>query len=359
MPSFLIVKSSAIGDVIQTFPVLEYLRKKFPDAKIDWLVEKSCRDLLLAHPLLNKVHTIDTKLWRNTLHKVETWQQIIAMKRGLASQHYDALFDVQGNSKSGLFTLLAKAKDKVGFGFHTVHERPNYFVTNIHFEVPREQCVRARYVKLVQNYFEDKEPFVYSPVALRITKEEESRLGMILEDTRLGRPKIMVAFGSKWRNKQLPIPTLKAFLSHIAQEIKASFVFIYGSEEERKSAVELQEAFAKTSVTVGKLSLPLWQALMSKMDAVIAMDSAALHLCATTATPSFSVFGPSLGSIFCPKGSHHFHQGSCPYKKEFLKQCPILRTCETGSCIRDLAHEELMITFKKFWQKEGLLAARN
>jgi heptosyltransferase I len=62
--SILIVKTSAIGDVIQTFPVLEYLRRKFPEAKIDWVVEEGIAPLLYAHPQIGEVITIRSKVWR-------------------------------------------------------------------------------------------------------------------------------------------------------------------------------------------------------------------------------------------------------------------------------------------------------
>jgi heptosyltransferase-1 len=83
------------------------------------------------------------------------------------------------------------------------------------------------------------------------------------------------------------------------------------------------------------------------MDCVIAMDSAALHLCGTTLTPSFSVFGPSAASIYKPLGSQHTHvQGFCPYKQEFIQRCPLLRTCKTGACIKNLQAEELFQHFR-------------
>ena len=50
MDSILIVKTSAIGDVVQTFGALEYLRTRFPKARIDWVVEKGAASLLLSHP---------------------------------------------------------------------------------------------------------------------------------------------------------------------------------------------------------------------------------------------------------------------------------------------------------------------
>src|SRR5689334_19778131 len=125
MPSFLIVKTSAIGDVIQTLPILEYLKKREPKAKIGWVVEKGCRDLLAAHPLVDEVYAMDTKKWRRGLRQRDTWENIKKFLNLLRRDSHDVLFDLQGNCKSALVTLSARARDKVGFSWRTVAEKPN------------------------------------------------------------------------------------------------------------------------------------------------------------------------------------------------------------------------------------------
>ena len=101
------------------------------------------------------------------------------------------------------------------------------------------------------------------------------------------------------------------------------------------------------SVVVDRLPLPTWQNLMDEVDLVIAVDSSALHLCGTTSTPSFSIFGPTSQRVFKPMGERHFAvQGSCPYGRTFEKQCPVLRSCPTGACIKELTVEELFEAFQ-------------
>ena len=91
---------------------------------------------------------------------------------------------------------------------------------------------------------------------------------------------------------------------------------------------------------------------MASVDMVIAMDSLPLHLAGTTETPTFSIFGASSANKYKPKGKKHLaFQGTCPYKRTFERRCPVLRTCSTGACIRDLHGEEL---FHYFLQNELL-----
>jgi heptosyltransferase I len=357
--SILIVKTSAIGDVIQTFPALEYLRLKFPEARIDWVTEKGIVPLLQAHPQVNNVFAIHTKAWKAAPLSLETRVEIKAFAAKLRSTTYDLLFDCQGNTKSAFVTGLAKARVKVGFDWKCVREKSNLLVTNKRISVPMNLNIRLKYLGLVQGYFNDPSEFAVRGVRLLINNEEEQRLAQICQN--LSRqPRLMVCFGSKWTNKRMQTSTLASFLQKIAANSDFSFLFIFGDDEEKRIAKELSAQFNERSVAVGGLSLPLWQALMWEMDGIIAVDSAALHLCGTTQTPSFSLFGPTMASYFKPMEERHgFFQGSCPYGRTFSSHCPILRTCTTGACIRQLEAEHLFRSFKEWSQLQNLPLLKN
>lgn len=342
MKKILIIKTSAIGDVIQTFPVVEYLRNRFPDSQIDWVVEKSCASLLTAHPYVNKVLIVDTKKWRKNISRKEVQKEIKFFFTNLRDNKYDFLFDLQGNTKSALITFSAKSKEKIGFGLRSVPEVLNVLATNIRYNISKEINVRHRYLQVVQKFLKDEEKeFIPSKVILKIFEKDEIKLKEVLHG--LADPIYMICFGSKWRNKQLSDETLIAYLKKLEQKKNPSYIFIYGNEEEEIVAKRLESIFPSRSKAVGKLSLPLWQALMAKVSLVIAMDSAALHLCGTTSTPSFSFFGPSKSHIYKPLGDHHrSFQGVCPYNKKFVHRCSNLRSCSTGACMRDLNINEII-----------------
>lgn len=328
--SFLILKTSSIGDIIQTFPVVQYLRSKMPDARIDWIVEEEYADLVSSHPLVDEVFTIGTRRWRSAIHKFSTWKEIEEFRSSLST--YDVLFDLQGNTKSALVASMISAKEKVGFGWNSLPEKMNFFFMRKKIEVEEGLPIQKRYLHLIQGYFKDTEPFDLQPCRLKLESDKR-----VEELSDLPRPRYMVAFGSKWPNKRLAEETLQAFLTIIDQEHHPYFLLIYSDEREKKVADDLHALFPKSSRVLGNLTLPLWQRMMFEVDLVIAMDSAALHLCGTTKTPSFSIFGPSLASIYKPLGEQHVHlQGSCPYRRVFKKRCPVLRTCPTGACIRDI-----------------------
>ncbi len=343
--SILIIKTSAIGDVIQTVPVLEYLRGKFPKARIDWVVEHGIASLLKAHPLIDRVLEIQTQSWRKALFSKKTRAEFTGFVKNLRATEYDLVIDLQGNAKSAVVTASAKAEVKLGFGWSSVREKTNLLVTNKRVNVPPNLNIRLKYLHLVQEYFQDAQAFKTKGIHLQINQIEKERLLSLCSCM----SQLMVCFGSKWVNKRLELSTLTNLLQRIAKEYEFSFLFIFGDDEERKIAEELAGIFGERGKAIGNLSLPLWQALMWEVDGVIAVDSAALHLCGTTQTPSFSVFGPSLASSYKPTEERHVSvQGNCPYGRTFASRCPILRTCGTGACIRQLKAEDLFSSFKQW-----------
>lgn len=328
----LIVKTSSLGDIIQAFPVLDELHRRFPTAQIDWAVEALFAPIVAAHPLVHRAIPLDMKRRKN----------LYAALKELRKESYDLVFDLQGNCKSGLITALSRGKTKVGYDFHSVREWPNILATHVRFFVSKEQNVRLYYLQLLEKFFKTPLSTEIEGVRFKIEESEQQKVAAILAQVPPGM-KILVCPGSKWANKQLKKETWIAFLQKIED---ASFFFSWGDEAERKLSETIAQEL-KHAYLVEKLPLPTWQNLMNEMDLVIAVDSSALHLCGTTKTPSFSIFGPTSSSVFKPIGEKHLaFQGPCPYGRTFDKQCPILRNCPTGACIKEIDPENLFKYFQ-------------
>jgi heptosyltransferase I len=350
MKNILIVKTSALGDIIHAYPVIHYLKKKFPAAKIDWVVEAPFADLVHTHPGVNRVFTVATKKWRRSLLQRTAWQELCAFRHQLRAQTYDAVFDLQGNIKSGLIVSQAKSPFKVGFGKDAVPEWPNLLFTNTRFEAFTGGNIRQDYLNLVSSFFGDSSPEIDGEAKLKISDEKRLFLENFCQQSMLqNKLKVMVCPGSAWRNKQLTPETLAAFLTLVQEHLDCVFLLVWGTPEERESASQLQKQLSSACL-VDKMPLSMLQNLMDMSDLIIAMDSLPLHLAGTTKTPSFSVFGASLAIKYKPIGiRHEAFQGHCPYGKTFEKRCPILRTCSTGACIRSVEAAQLFESFSKWW----------
>jgi heptosyltransferase-1 len=348
----LIVKTSSLGDIIHAFPILPYLKERYPGANIDWVVEQPFAEMVKAHPMVNQVFEIQTKKWRKQIWKGKGWRELISFRRSLRQRDYDLVLDLQGNVKSALVTANAKSSLKVGFGRSTVTEWPNLLATNKRYNPPQGLNIRQDYLFLAQSALGDFSDVADQGIQLRLTEGEVSHYHSIVE--RLHQQpglKVMICPGSNWANKQLSQETLHSFLHSIASMSDVYFVFVWGNQMEKEIGEQLRIAFPSNSVVMEKLTLPILQNLMGRMDLVLAMDSLPLHLAGTTSTPTYSVFGASSANKYKPLGAtHQAFQGGCPYGKNFVKRCDTLRTCPTGSCIKDLEGQALFNDFKQWWQ---------
>lgn len=345
----LIVKMSSLGDLIHTFPVIQYLKQQIPYAEIDWVVEAPFAELIQAHPKVNQVITVQTKKWRSHPFSIQMWKEVREFRKNLRQKKYDLVLDLQGNTKSAFVTLFAKSSKKVGFGSETVPEWPNILATHQKFNPPKGANIRQDYLFLAQSALKDFSPFQETGVKLKISSDEEKMIKDLL--LKIEGLKILVCPGSNWPNKQLSEETLTSFLKKLSTKYSAHFLFLWGTQAEKILVEKISLSFPKNFTILDKIALPTLQNLMASCDLVIAMDSLPLHLAGTTSTPTYSLFGPSSSSKYKPLGDrHHAYQGSCPYGQHFEKRCDILRTCKTGACMKVLGGEQIFAHFEEWWQ---------
>ncbi len=286
----LIVKTSSLGDIIHTFPVIEYLKEKNPSSQIDWIVEAPFAELVQAHPYVNQVYRVETRNWR----KAANLLNFRSFMKNLRKTKYDVLFDFQGNLKSALFNVFAKASIKAGFGRKTVTEWPNLLTTRFKADPETHVNVRQENLFLVQQFFKDSSSYLEKGIRLKISAEQERLIDNILKNSQVfQRTKILVCPGSAWQNKQMTPNDLESFLNKIKNKISCCFLLIWGNEAEKKLVQHLHDAMLGNSIMINKLPIPVLQNLMDRMDLIIAMDSLPLHLAGTTSAQTYGLFGAS------------------------------------------------------------------
>jgi heptosyltransferase-1 len=132
-PKILLVKLSSLGDVLHNLPIVWDLRRRLPNAQIDWVVEEGYVHLL--EPLLTRdgfkgidhIIPFGLRRWKKNLFKLSTWQQFFAFKKQLQVTQYDYLIETQGLLKSALVCALAsKSKDAVIAGLANATQFSGY-----------------------------------------------------------------------------------------------------------------------------------------------------------------------------------------------------------------------------------------
>jgi heptosyltransferase-1 len=348
----LIVKASSLGDIIHAFPTVSYLRHHYPHAHITWVVERPALPLVAAHPAVDSSIVIDTKLWRKKTFAPSTWRAIAAGRHDLRQHEYDLVLDLQGNIKSALIVSLTRSSNKVGFAKPYVAESPNTWAMHRHVLPPKDQNIRDDYLYLAHKAIDKPlcSSTCFPHTLLQVDPALKTANQALVEQHRHFSNKIaMFCAGSAWRNKQLTEASLAIFLRLCAERLHVRWLLTWGNQEERILTERLQASVPSVQC-VPSMPLPQLQHLMSLTDLVVSMDSLPLHLAATAGIPTYSCFGPSNAAKYAPIGEQHvFYQGTCPYHQQFERRCPKLRTCATGSCMRDISPYVLYAHFATWW----------
>jgi heptosyltransferase-1 len=204
--------------------------------------------------------------------------------------------------------------------------------------------MKGRYLSLVKGYFKDLEPYDEDRVLL----EGEGNLPFSLKG------RVLIAPFSKWESKEIPLDTIRYFLEKL--EAKGyQFCLIYQGNEEGAKAKNVVEGLSQT-ILLGNCSLVEIQKGAKEALGAICADSALLHLFSLAGVPLFSLFGPSSGSIYSPKGQKdEYIQGVCPYLEIFEKRCSLLRSCKEAPCLRKLPKETSLISIEQ-WLSRVILS---
>ncbi len=332
----LLVKLSALGDVIQTLPALALLKRELPFAEMDWVVEERNAQLLLHHPYINQL-LIFKKSYFTAPEKLFKFIQ------NLRSKKYTAVIDFQGLLKSALITFFARSKYKIGF---SNHREGSPFFYNIKFSpYPPDLHAVKRYLLLA------KKSLLFLNTGKEIEPEEETipRNIPLPESApkffESKKPFLILIPSARWKSKLWPFEYWEKFLV-LSEDLREvlDFYFVGGKEEELKSFTEEMSRKYKGVISwVGKTSLTELAYLMKRCKAVISVDTGTMHLASLLNKPIIALFGPTS------------EQRTGPWSEKFLVlkenlpcQPCFKRDCATKSCFYKLKPERVYLALKEF-----------
>jgi 3-deoxy-D-manno-octulosonic-acid transferase/heptosyltransferase-1 len=340
--NILIVKLSAIGDVIHTLPSLAALRKLYPDAHITWVVEEAAADLIKNHHYLDAVLISRRKSWIEDFRQGEIrrpLQEIFSFIKKLRQRPYDLVIDFHGLLKSSLIVLLSAGRRKLGYD--SLQELSGLFIND---RIPEDMNKHAvdryldfpRYLGAKTNQAE----FV-----LPSDSAAEAQVQSILQKHQLEDKKfIAINPIAYWETKLWDNEKFARLADYIKTRLNIEVVFT-GSERERLEQI-VGMMKSKAVNLGGETSLPALAALYKKALLVITTDSGPMHLAAAVGTPVIALFGPTDPRRTGPYGAGHtIIRTELPCSPCFLKKCP------TKKCMRDISPEQVMAVIEEKLKK--------
>ncbi len=294
--SLLIVRLSAMGDVIHTLPAAQALRQAFPDAKIGWLIEERWAELLCApgsprlgprsarRPLADWVHTVNLPGWRKSLMTVSTLQQIAKLWNDIRSVHYEVAVDLQGAIRSAVLARWSGAG--VVYGSAEPREAPAslWYTRRVvaHGEHVIEQNLSVAEAVAQRKM---KAPRVEFPQ----DRAAEQEIGRRLAEMGAGDFAILNP-GAGWGAKRWPAERYGRVAKALATGGVRS-ILNYGPGEENLASEA--EAASDGGAKSMKCSLTELVALTRRARLFIGGDTGPMHLAAALQVPVVAIFGPT------------------------------------------------------------------
>ena len=330
----LVVKLSAIGDVIHSLPVLAALKAGLPEATVDWVVGEAAAPLLQGHPMLERVLVYPRReLGRLVstpwlLHRALLCMAVFS--RSLRQVSYDVVVDLQGLFKSALVTALARSGRKTGF---SGGREFSSLVLNDRLPPydPDEHAV-DRYLKLAKAVTGHSfAPSFPVPVGENHLRGAGSLLGGASE-----RGYICLVPGTKWETKQWTAEGF-AMVAQLVRDRLGMVPVVVGGGGDRLLASAICNAAVKGVVDLtGKTDLLTLAAVFKGAKAVVSTDTGPMHLAAAMETPVVALFGPTAPWRTGPYGdSHRVLRLGLECSPCFRRQCDN-RRCMKGLEARDV-----------------------
>jgi len=300
----LIVKVSALGDVVHALPVLAYLKSVDPRMAIDWLVEESFASLLDGHPLLRQVIRLRTKAWRRQ-GAGQGARQALTVGAVLRREGYDVVLDLQGNSKSGLFTLLTRAPLRFGFDRTGTREWPNRLATNRKVNLDADAFhITDRSLAVAQAAFPGGGE---RPLAGPLTADQGAteRVEALLRERGLnGQPVIVFHYGTTWQTKLWALENWQLLTARLC-ETGVQPLLTWGNDAELAAAEAIRAASGGRALIWPRGTLPELVALLQCADLVVGGDTGPIHIAAAVGTPTVSLFRVTDARRNGPRGDSH------------------------------------------------------
>jgi heptosyltransferase I len=356
----LLIKLSAVGDVIHTIPVLHKLRRRYPTARIDWLLRPQIAELIGHHPAITNVLPFARREWdlpwRTGWPALRNLADLVGEMR---AARYDLAIDLQGQFRTALFTLASRAPVRIGFdrprrevwqaterklppaayqhGWKGAREGSWIAYTHPIRIATLDMHAVDRYLRVGDLLGLDDGPADFSfgipPTAVARADELLGRIGG------RGSELVVLAPGTMWETKHWRADGFAAVARHFLG--KGCPVVLIGSGGDRKVCAEIVAAAPGAIDLAGRTTLTELAAIVHRATLCVTNDSGPMHLAVALERPVVSIFGPSdalwIGPYQRPDAVISAEVPCAPCYLRALRRCPndhaCMRTVSAASVI--------------------------
>jgi len=343
---FLILRLSAIGDVVRTLPAVKALKRYNPNCYIGWVVEEDSKSLLESQPEIDNVIVFPRRSLERNIKSVkgigwvlkEIWSFALELRR----QEFEVALDFHGILKSGLVSWFSKCPVRVGFDRKASREG-SFLFSNIKVSLPSDRLSRI-----------EKNLFLLKGIGievkkidpkLHIPKEDKLYVDSFFKDVVKEIPKPLIAIhpGTSFKTsyKRWMPERYGSLADRLINEVKGSIIFTWGPGE-LELVKKIQKGMKNYSFLGPRTdSLTQLAEVFSNCDLYIGGDTGPTHVASFMGVPVVVIYGPTDPIINQPFGRH-----IKVVKKVGCNPCR-KRSCQELICLKNIVVEDVFKAAKE------------
>ncbi|MDY4920800.1 MAG: lipopolysaccharide heptosyltransferase I [Phascolarctobacterium sp.] len=332
--NILLIKMSSLGDILHTLPFAAALRKRYPEAKITWLVHPQFAGFVPDPPVIDEVLYFD-KVKFKKMSLSEKVKYFLEMRELLHSKHFDLVIDMQGLFKSAVLAAISGCSNRIGYC--EMREGSGLVSRAITGSHSKEHVIEryldvARYLGAKVNSLDDVE--FPMPDLSEETLSVQAKLRELGWD---GSDYVVIVPGARWWTKEWPVEHYVSLAKKIAAD--GRFIVLAGGPDDAVKGKAIAEACASTQVLdmTGKTSLRELAALIKGCSFYISADTGPLHFAAALKKPLVAMYGPTKADRTGPYGSKNSTVLLSPAK---CAGC-LKKKCDDWHCMHDITPDEV------------------
>jgi len=353
----LIVRLSALGDVVHVLPLLDALRRARPDAHIGWLVEEASSSLLADHPQIDRLWVAPRRLSERWLRRGRVgavaglWTPLL---RDLRAARYEVSIDAQCNFRSSLLARLSGAPRRVGFAPPFTKEQAHWLLTDRVKPPPHQQLKVERNLELLRPFGIDAQG-----ARARLAIPDAARSAACSFRAGLGAAYVVAlhpgvsGFGAfkRWAPE-----SYAALARRLYAERGARCIVTWGPGERELAQGIARDADGVAEVAPETASILDLAALFEACDAVVGSDTGPVHLAAALGAPVVALYGPKDPAVYAPWDGRTGAAATTVWKRVHCSPCG-LRRCDDVICMPAIEVEDVVAAVCGTLRNESALAS--
>jgi len=337
----LIIKPSALGDVVTALPVLRALRRKFPRARLDWLISTSCSDLLAGDADLDEIVPFDRRRLGRAWRSPACALALAGLARTLARGGYDWVIDLQGLFRSGFFARAAAAPIRAGFA----NAREGAWMFYTHRLTPKAEHTVDRNIELAAMMGLDARR---QDMTLSVSREGmDFAEGVRSSPAVAGEPYVVFVPPTRWQTKLYPVRHWRSVAARLSGRAP---VAILGTPADAEMCSSIASRLGPRVIDLaGQTNIARMVGLIAGASCVVCCDSAAQHIAQAVGTDAVVLIGPTR-----PERTGPILRGRCVTASVPCQGC-LRRACRHITCMQAIQPDSVADAVERTMvRKEGL-----